>query len=457
MIWSTNPKIKLFITIGLIALVLVAGGSLIYTQVAGQRKAIYATPSPADFTLNDLVSPSPAQSPVPSSTLGSLETKPDPIKLKPDSTATNQESCSPRGTATCNGEGRSIATGGNASNNSSVGLAAGVVKLTDVGLKKIELSSGGTNGLDIDFDTGLVYTVTNSTVGSWCNKPVGKRADLLSIVDPVQGKEIAAIATDKGPVWPWVDVSNDAVIVATSSEGIIARHKRGSGEKLGTIKVGGLPHDVAVDSQSNIMLVSNTNDGSQKYVAAVDAKTQAILGQHQVAELPHRIALDSSKHLAYVMSVGSGTISVFDSTNGQPAGQFNTGGKGTMAFSSSTRRLFVPSGQGQTVGPETILAINADTHESVGTISAFLTNPGHQAFGLTVDEKNKLLFASLGDSPYVGIADLNTLKPLAVIETGDCTWGIKIDEKRQVGYVTDPASGLVSQFDLNMINQALKR
>lgn len=363
--------------------------------------------------------------------------------------------CSPRGTATCDGQGRPIKTGNN-STGGGINPAAGVVKLNDVGLRQIALSSGGTNGLDIDPSTGLVYAVNNSAVSDWCGQKIEKRSDSLHIIDPDQAKELVAVATDKGPVWPLIDTNKGQVYVATSSEGIVALHKINSGEKLGTIKVGGLPHDLGLDPTSNLLFVSNTNDGSQKYVAVVDTLTASVVAQHQVAPLPHRIMVDKNLRVAYVVSVDSGIISIFNTENGQPAGQIETGGKGTLAYSASKRRLFVPdaSTPGQ---PEGVRVIDAESKKSVGTIGPFLTSAGHQAFGLAVDEKNGLLYASLGDSSYVGIADLNTLKPLAIFDANACTWGIKLDEQRQRGYVTNAISGHVTMFDLGKISAELKR
>lgn len=415
------------------------GGGVLYHRFVYLPKKAVPSPIPTK-----VASPSPSPE----------GATPSPSPVKQSSPAAKTGTCSPRGTATCDGQSRPISGPGNAGAGVA-GVASGVATLKDVGLKTIQLSTGGTNGLDIDPDTGLVYAVNNSTVGAWCGKS-GSRGDSLSIVDPASGKEIASVATEKGPVWPLVDTGNNVVYVATSAEGIIALHKRGTGEKLETIKVGGLPHDIALDKESNVLLVSNTNDGSQQYVAAIDAKTKSILGQHKVASLPHRIMLDAAKRLAYVVSVGSGTISIFNTMNGQPAGQFDTGGKGTIAFSSSTRKLFIPA-SGQAGQAESIRVINVDTKENVGTISPFLSNAGHQAFGLAVDEKNRLLFASIGDSKYVGVADIDSLKPLAVFEANDCTWGVKIDEKRQLGFVTNTSSGQVTVFDLKKVVSELKR
>lgn len=98
--------------------------------------------------------------------------------------------CAPRGTATCDGQGNPITPGGGAKGSGSVGVAAGVRTLTDVGLQTIKLTTGGTNGLDVDTKNGLVYAVSNSTVGAWCGKPVGTRSDTLSVIDPARGKEI---------------------------------------------------------------------------------------------------------------------------------------------------------------------------------------------------------------------------------------------------------------------------
>jgi DNA-binding beta-propeller fold protein YncE len=326
----------------------------------------------------------------------------------------------------------------------------------DVGARVIPLSSGGVNGLDIDPQTGLVYAVSNSTAGAWCGVQGGARKDLLMVVDPVQGKETAAVSTERGPVWPLVDRAKGLVYVAASGDtrGMLGIHQVGTGAPSGVVPLSGLPHDLGLDPLSGLLVVSNTFDGSQRYISAVDTSTRTVVGDFQVTRYPHRIMMDTAKRLAYVISVESGTITVVDSKTGKPLSTIESGGGGTLWFSQSLRRFYVPSRSSGAA--DTIRALNADTGALDGVIGPFLANAGHQAWGIAVDEGRGLLYATLGDSNLVGVADARTLKPLGVFSAGSCVWGVKMDEARGAGYVTD-ATGALIAFSLDRVAAALGR
>ena len=217
--------------------------------------------------------------------------------------------------------------------------------LNDTGLRIIQLSGSGTNGLDIDSQTGLVYAVNNGSVADamWCGKtPVSKPGrDTLSIVDSFSGVETAAIPTDGAPVWPWVSVANDEVYVAASRTGTVVVHSRGTGERLDSINVGGLPHDLALDPGSGRLIVSNTNDGSQEFLSVVDITTRSLVAHRRVVKFPHKIAVDFEAGVAYVVSVESGMVSVVDTTDGQVIGTFATSSSGRRGQRSGHDR-FLP-------------------------------------------------------------------------------------------------------------------
>jgi DNA-binding beta-propeller fold protein YncE len=328
------------------------------------------------------------------------------------------------------------------------------VALIHPDVRVVPISSGGTNGLDIDANNGLVYAVTNSTVSGWCKQPVGTRLDRLSIVDPVSGKEMIAVSTGRGPVWPLVDSTQGLVYVATS-DGIVAVHEAGTGNRIASIQVGGLPHDLGLDPVSGLLVVSNTNDGSQKYIALVDTSTREVRAQVEVDSLPHRIMMDRERRVAYVISVESGTITTVDTANAQVLGATASGGRGTLWFSPALQRLYVPNRDG--ASPETIRVLSAETKALVGKIGPFLQNAGHQAFSIAVDDKKGMLYAALGDSDLVGVADAQSLRPLAVFSAVDCTWAVKLDEARRMGYVTGVTGGAVAAFSLDEVAAAVGR
>lgn len=381
--------------------------------------------------------------------------------------AVSGPTCSPPGTATCDGQGRPIVPGGGApppgvaappggAPPGGVGggaVATGVRLIEDVGLRVVKLSSGGTNGLDVDPATGLVYAVSNSTVGAWCGRPVGTRRDLLSVVDPVEAREIAAIPTVRAPVWPLAAGTGSVVYVA-GSDGVIGIHDRASRAQTGSIAVGGLPHDLGYDATSGYLLVSNTYDQSQDYVSVVDTRTRTVVAAHRVGGMPHKIVVDTATRRAYVMSVGNGRISVVDMSTGALERQIDSGGGGTLAVSPRVGRAFATGRVG--AGADTIRVVDLRTGQGT-TTTPFLAMGGHPVHGMAVDDAAGLLYASLGDSDLVGVADVTSLRALAVFRVADCAWGVKLDPERGRGYVTGAAEGTVSVFDLRKVSAALGR
>jgi DNA-binding beta-propeller fold protein YncE len=295
--------------------------------------------------------------------------------------------------------------------------------------------------------------VTNSTVGGWCSQPVGARADQLSIVDLNSGKVIATNATGRGPVWPLVDPSRGVVYVATS-DGEVIVHDMATGARIDSIRVGGLPHDLGLDQVSGLLLVSNTNDGSQEYIAVVDANSRKVVRQLRVSKFPHRIATDAEGQVAYVMSVESGDVTVVDTDSGTVIRVVETGGRGTMAFSKATGRLFVPD---RGAGPETVRVIDAKTGEFVGVAGPFFSQAGHQAFGLAVDDQRGLLFVALGDSDFVGVADIGTLETVGVFKGPDCVWGVQVDPAAGIGVITGVTQGSVGIFSLTEVAELVRK
>lgn len=333
------------------------------------------------------------------------------------------------------------------------GTSGPSARFLDVPLRIVGLTSGGTNGVALHGSTGRAYAVTNSTVGGWCSQPVGVRADQLSIIDLNDGKLIATTATGRGPVWPLVDSSRGVVYVATS-DGEVIVHDIATGARIDSLRVGGLPHDLGLDQASGLLLVSNTNDGSQEYVAVVDANSRKVVKQLRVSKFPHRIATDAEAQVAYVMSVESGHVTVVDTDSGTVIRVIETGGGGTMAYSKATNRLFVPD---RGAGPETVRVIDAKTGQLVGVVGPFLSQAGHQAFGLAVDDLRGLLFAALGDSDFVGVADIRTLETLGVFAGTDCVWGVQVDPVAGVGVVTGVTHGAVGIFSLEEVAELVRR
>ena len=126
-----------------------------------------------------------------------------------------------------------------------------------------------------------------------------------------------------------------------------------------------------------------------------------------------------------------------------------------IAFSPSTGRLFAAK-LAFDDHPFNVHVVDVETGEIVGRVPSF-TNPRLPVWGIAVDESSQLLYVTLGDSRHVGVADLGTLQPLALIEVDDCPWAIKLDTVRGLGFVTGVTNGTLNVIDLRKVEEALGR
>lgn len=317
-------------------------------------------------------------------------------------------------------------------------------------LQQIQLTGKGTQGLAIDQDTGLVYTAAFSGINNKClagDTNSSASQSFLNIVDPVQTKEIAAVTTERAPIWPTVDVQRDVVYVAASS-GSVAIHKRTTGEKIDTINVGGLPHQSAF--LGSIMVVSNTYDQSQTYYSAINLDSRTVIANPKSPRLPHPIAIDEDEKLAYMMGVEAAEVMVIDMVTGQPKETFKLeGGGGQMTFSKKLQKFVTDSS-----APGTSAAVfDFLTRKPLGTLEFVgAHSPGS---GLAINDESGLLFVVISDLNSVGVASLKTLKPLGFFKVGGCPYGVRIDGKRNKGYVTNSGDGTLTVFDLKELSSVV--
>jgi DNA-binding beta-propeller fold protein YncE len=382
---------------------------------------------------------------------------------QPKQTA-NEETCSPRGTATSDPSGKPL-TGGTQSqqqNSQSNGESTINTKiLEDVGLKVITTKGSGSEGLDIDPKTGLVYVAHNGNIISNCkgdtsgnmNSPARSGGSTMSIIDPVAAKEILNVATESSPIWPLIDNVRNVVYVSGSGSGKIALHALGSGVKTSTIEVKGKPHALGLDPNTGLMIVSNTYDMTQTYMSVVDVDTKKVIANHKVSDLPHGVAMDYVTHVAYMVSVKDGGVSKIDLKTGNILETFDGAdgsGSNLIALSTKTKKLFVVETQPTSV----INVINTDTKQSIGKIR--FADQGSPVWGMDIDEENGLLYAAIPNANAIGILDINTLKPLGLIKVDECPFAIKLDLTRGFGYSTGQVNGTLSMFDLRKVMERIK-
>lgn len=137
---------------------------------------------------------------------------------------------------------------------------SGLPRLTDVGREAIALSGRAPQGLDVDLGSGLVYVSNNGNVAALCQGNGQGVPSSMSIVDPGLRRETVRVDAMAGPVWPLVDSRRDVVYSANSGGKSLTIHARGSGALLASVPLGGRPHQVGLDPERSLLVISNTND-----------------------------------------------------------------------------------------------------------------------------------------------------------------------------------------------------
>lgn len=334
------------------------------------------------------------------------------------------------------------------------------------------LSVTGASGVALNPSTGLFYIGLTGTIVGGCtgesNLTQGPGANQMSIVDAAQSRELAAVPTGGSPIWPTVDPDRQVVYMANSGTGTVTRHDESTGALLGTIRVGGKPHYGGLDYSTRLMLVSNTVRGStaiadQNHASVVNTATDTIVREFEIGPGAHGMAVDQERNLAYASSVGNGAITVVDLATGLtlfsaiPNSIYGTafGNNNMIARQAATRRLFQVNSQQSALG---IIVVDEVTLAAERLIQFAGFGP---AWGLWVDEPNRLLFAAFPGANAIGVADLDTLTHVATIPVGQCPYSVAVDPARLVGVAVNQGSPTVnataSLFDLCPVYSAVGR
>ena len=321
-------------------------------------------------------------------------------------------------------------------------------------LQSILLTGAGTQGLAVDGETGLVYAGNTGNTISKCDPgDVQERPgrNTMSVIDPAKGIELARVPTDDGPIWPIVDPNRDVVYMANSGgKGTISIHEKGTGIKLESIQLGGMPHAAGV--LDNILVVSNTNDKSQTYYAAINLETRKLIAHHPSPKFPHPVVVDAEEKLAYMMGVEAAEVVVIDMTTGQPKETFTLeGGAGQLLLSKKYGKILTDSSQ-----PGTAVAIfDLKTKKQLSAFGfSSLNAPGT---GLALDEDSGLAFVVVADKNAIGLFDIEAMQPVGYFTVGTCPYGIRLDPERGKGYVTNSGDNTLTVFAIKEVVAAISK
>jgi YVTN family beta-propeller protein len=279
---------------------------------------------------------------------------------------------------------------------------------------------------------------------------VNKGDETLSIVDPVAGRQLAAVKED-GRTGHEVAVSPDrkrAFVPIYSSVGVGQVGTDGrlirvidleSRSIVGTIDLGAgmRPHRPVFGPKNGLLYVTTELNQS---VTVIDPATLAIIGSIPTGEPEsHMLAISSDGRRGYTANVKSGTVSVLDMEARTLLA--------TIPVATVVQRISLSTdGRWAFTADETkarLVAIDTATN----TVSTSIPLPGI-AFGTTPTPEGKWLLVTLPALRMVGLVDLATMRMVRTLDVPKAPQEIVVRPDGAVAYVSCDASAQVAVIDL---------
>jgi DNA-binding beta-propeller fold protein YncE len=339
------------------------------------------------------------------------------------------------------------------------------------------LQVAGAEGVALDPTTGRVYIGLNGAIVGGCDGDatraipgtmvsIGPGAGQLSILDPIEAREVAAVRTGLAPIWPTVDpVRRRVYMMGSGGAGTVNVHDADTGALLKTIVVGGKPHMGGIDFSTGLMVVGNTVRASnviteQKYASIVDTTTDTVIREFETSPAPHGVVVDDESDRIFFSAVGDGAIVAVSAVSGDVlyTGVPNSiyegfGGNNMLARQAATRRLFQVNAQ---FGARGILVV-----DEITLVAEAVIRFNRVPWGMWVDEPNRLLFAAFPEGNTIGVVDLDTLTHVADVPVGTCPYAVVVDPERRIGVSSNQGSptenASASIFDLCPVYDVTRR
>lgn len=272
----------------------------------------------------------------------------------------------------------------------------------------------------------------------------------LSIIDPVAGKQVAAVS-ENGITGHEVAASPDGRTAYVPIYGDTGVGKPGSnGSNMVVIDIpsrkvignvdfghGVRPHCVVYDTNSGMLYVTTELD---KSVTIIDPKTLKIVGTIPTGQPEsHMLALSHDGQRGYTANVGPGTVSVLDIP-----------GRKTVAVipvSANTQRI--------SISPDDKWVFTADQTQPRLAVIDTATNKVGQwvpleglAYGTTPTPDGKFLLVTIPKSGKVAVVDLNTMKVVRSVITPPDPQEVLVKPGNKTAYVSCVGSHTIAEVDL---------
>lgn len=197
------------------------------------------------------------------------------------------------------------------------------------------------------------------------------------------------------------------------------------------LQVGRQPNSIAVDAAANRLYVVNAGDGN---VSVIDGSTDRVITTEPTDARPYAIAVNSALHQAYVTNTFSNKVTVIDGTTNRAA-QLAIGSQDFVEADTQRGRIFFISYENPSL---TMLDATGVAHAQ----DLQLAHP----WGLAIDERRGIVYVTeIGaDALVAWHEDDGTITRRA---TGSMPDAVAVDISSNTIYVTNYAANTVSVFD----------
>ena len=274
----------------------------------------------------------------------------------------------------------------------------------------------------------------------------------VGIVDPVSGRQVAAIAENTPgvhghelavsadgrtaylPIYgstgvgkPGID-GHEMLVIDVPSRKIVGRVEFGHAVR---------PHRPLLDANSGMLYVSTELD---KTITIIDPKTLKIVGTVPTGqEQSHMFVLSHDGRLGYTANVGPGTVSVLDMRARKVLAVIPIAKTVQRIAISKDDRLVFTSDQTK---PE-LVAIDTATRTEKQRIAL----PG-LGYGADVTPDGRWLVIAIPKENKVAVIDLKTMSVAKTVDVPQAPQEVLIRPDGKVAYVSCSASGKVASIDL---------
>jgi YVTN family beta-propeller protein len=273
----------------------------------------------------------------------------------------------------------------------------------------------------------------------------------LSLIDPVAGKEIAAVpvggvtghevAVSADGKLAYVPIYGDSGVGRPGTDGSsMAVIDLAARKVVGTVDFGhGVrPHMPLYEPVSGMLYVTTELD---KAVTVIDPKTLKIVAKIPTGqEQSHMLVVTHDGKRGYTANVGPGTVSVLDMAARKTLA--------VIPISGTTQRISISRDDKTVFTADQTKPQMAVIDTTTNKVKTWIPLPA-VGYGSAVTLDGRWLLVQMGPAKQVAAIDLGTMKVARTIDVGSGAGEILMRPDGKVAYVSCPGDGKVAEIDLN--------